>query len=298
MGEVKSLIQKVRDGEIDPKEAVEVSEDTFTSIGDVDILLGERPLKCGFATIENYAYLREKSPDLVILAARPGQGKTALACQISWGVSKHSTVALFSLEMNKEQLKTRMIAGEVDTNIKRLNTADPAKLHHALELFKTVPLMIDDSNGLHIDALVHRALELHRKKPLGLVVVDYLQIVTVHNKRSKAEEIEYVTERLKGLAQQIGAPVLALAQMNREIEKRRADNPTAAPVMSDLMGSSGIERWADVILCLERDAHNENLAQVYALKNRHGESKDFKMGFSGTIVKFFDNGKKFYDPSI
>lgn len=268
---------------------------SFTRLADITPTLNEESLRCAFPTIERYGYLRRAQPDLVILAARPGHGKTALACQLAMEVSKHSHVAFFSLEMSKEQLKTRQIAQDADRSIKSLKYIPAAELANKVEYHSRLNFDIDDTNGLDVHELCQRALALNDENPIDLLVVDYLQIVASEGKRSKTEEIGYVTERLKTLAKRLGCPVLALAQMSRAIESRRADaraqghDPRMViPTMSDLADSSSLEKWADVILFLDKDQDESNEVTVHVAKNRHGEAKEFTMKFSGSILKFYD----------
>lgn len=274
--------------EQNPQKIVDDFEVHGTDLADIDGFFESAALRCGFPTLETHQYLREAQPDLVVVAARPGAGKTAFACQIALEVAKDGPVQLFSLEMTKEQLASRIFSVVSKIPIKelyRLNEVQRAHLRHQL---RSNSLKIDDKNGLSINELIVRATDIHNRTPLRLIVVDYLQIVTTQSGRSKAEEVLYISEKLKGLAKKLSVPILALAQMNRMFDGRISDNPMAQPVMSDLADSSGIEKWADVILCLHRSKDFPNIVKGFVLKNRNGVALDFDMRFNGETTRFSD----------
>lgn len=263
-------------------------------LGDIQEEGVSTPLQCGIKEIEKNHYLRAGKPDLVIVAARPGTGKTAFACQLGLEVARKGNVYMFSLEMTKEQLKTRIMSIESEVPARRLHMLpDDRKLRINKQL-GSLGFFIDDTNGISINHLINRALQLHQTKPISLIIVDYLQIVNVTERRTKAEEVGYVTDQLKALAKRISAPVVALAQMNRNVEGRSHYVKDPTPQMSDLADSAQIEKCADMIMFLHKPSMYDvnmpkDLIKVYVAKNRNGESKPFKLRYSGEIYKFFDD---------
>jgi len=285
--QVESIVSKLRDGELSPEEALDAFETPAKNLADIGVDLDTTPLNCGFPSLERLAFLRQGKPDLAIVAARPGVGKTSLACQLGLTVSKHSNVLMYSIEMAAKQISTRMICVEAGKSIKKLNErANRSAILAAQELFRKCSFSIDDTNAIDVETLVIRTLDYHRKRPLSLVLVDYIQIIKVAGGRSKAEEVNLVCEKLKSLANMIGCPILAVAQMNRQFDSRVMEDPSARPVMSDLADSAGIEKWADMIACLHKP--DPNRVRVFLLKNRHGESQDFDLGFTGAQTKFYE----------
>jgi replicative DNA helicase len=301
---MSDVITQLRKKEITPEQALEQTLLPGKHISEIECDLDVKPLQCGFYHLEENLYLRKNRPDLIIVAARSGVGKTAFAGQVALNVSKHSNVLFFSLEMTKEMLKERFVALETQKPLKRLVTLPKTVIDATNHTQSKYNLFIDDTRGLTINELVARAKRHHEKKPLDLVVVDYLQIVNCNEKRTKAEEVLYVAGALKDLAIALRVPVLALAQSNRAIdgrgmyvdyksgEQKKATN--VRPLMSDLADSAGIEKWSDVIMFLYRqyleDRTRPGEADCYILKNRNGATEDFTMEFSGEICKFFDRG--------
>lgn len=282
------ITEALKRGEIDPDTALERFECPAKPLADIDVDLDVSPLTCGFPSFEKYFYLRKGQPDLVTVAARPGVGKTSLAMQLSLNVAQHTPVMVFSIEMTAAQLKSRILSVETGRSSQQLKHPDNRPLiEKANARFRRLKLVIDDQNSIDLSTLTARSLDYKRRFGLGLIVVDYLQIVSGTPGRSKAEEIADVAEGLKTLAKEAKCPVLALAQMNRMFDGRVGDDPEARPVMSDLADSAGIEKWSDVVLCMHKPFPHS--VKVFALKNRNYEMKDFNMQFSGELTKFIDN---------
>ncbi|MBO4301309.1 MAG: replicative DNA helicase [Desulfovibrio sp.] len=196
--------------------------------------------------------------DLIIVAARPSMGKTAFATCMSLhaAVRQNVPVAIFSLEMSKEQLIQRMLAvwGKVDLSKLRrpalLNDEDWQRLYTAADVVSRAPIYIDDTPAISTLELRARARRLKAEKGLGLVVVDYLQLMRT-NRRTDSRELEIsdISRSLKGLAKELNVPVVALAQLNRKVE----DRSDKRPILSDLRESGAIEQDADVIMFVYRD---------------------------------------------
>lgn len=262
-------------------------------IGSIDFDPTNNALMCGFSEIERGRYLRHGKSDLFVLAARPGVGKTQLALQICANVARSGSALFFSLEMDRRQLKQRLYSSESDTPLNRLHLLSENKRATIDARFNSCNLYVDDTNGLEINNLMSRTIAFNKFKKLDLIAVDYLQIVGTQGSRSKAEEVGQVAEKLKTLAKEVGCPVLALAQMNRNVESRLVHNKRdSRPMMSDLADSSNIEKFADQVVFLHRqytvNKERPGEADVFVSKNRHGAVGDFKLGFSHELAKFYD----------
>lgn len=234
--------------------------------------------------------------DLVILAARPSMGKTTLAINIAENAAiKYKVpVAVFSMEMPGEQLAMRMMSslGRIDQHRVRtgkLEDDDWPRLTSAVGILADAPLYIDDTPGLSPTELRARCRRLMREHGLGMVVVDYLQLMQVPgNKENRTAEISEISRSLKGLAKELNVPVIALSQLNRSLEQR----PNKRPVMSDLRESGAIEQDADVIVFIYRDeVYNEDSpdkgsAEIIIGKQRNGPIGTCRLTFLGQFTRF------------
>lgn len=260
--------------------------------GSVSYRIEQRALRSGFTGMEQDDYLRAGEPDLVVVGARPGTGKTAFLVQMLVNIAKNEgPTLLFSLEMASEQLRKRSMAAETGTPIRLLYLLSEAKRAAADAAMSAIPFFVDDSRSLDVNQLRAAALDMHRRTPLKAVGVDYLQLVKSLG-RDKREQVGNVAEGLKQLALDIKAPVIALAQMSREIEKRQQLSKSARPTMSDIQESALVENVADQILFLDgagkRDPLRQGQVDVIAAKNRHGVCRDFVLFFEGDTTKFSD----------
>lgn len=235
--------------------------------------------------------------DLIILAARPAMGKTALALNIAQNVAllEQKPVAIFSMEMSRAQLVTRMICcqGLVDGNKVRtgkLDTDDWDRFIDAGEVLRGTRVFIDDTPGLSITDVRSRCKRLlAEQKEMGLVVIDYLQLMSGDDKRAPREQqISAISRGLKGLAKDLDAPVIALSQLNRGVEQRAEKRP----MVSDLRESGAIEQDADIILFIYRDEYynpdstDKGLAEVIIAKQRSGPTGTVKLVFKGQFTRF------------
>lgn len=240
--------------------------------------------------------------NVIILAARPGVGKTALALNFATNAARANTrVAFFSLEMSSLEIMQRLLASEANINGKALQTgkipdnAWPA-LFDASEKLSNLDLYIDEAPGLSLTELRTKARRLMRDVDLGLIVVDYLQLMTpvVPRPNSRATEVAEISRGLKILAKELKVPVLALAQLNRVVDARSDKRP----VLSDLRESGSIEQDADVVMFIDRstsEAEAEQdkrpdwgVAEIIVGKNRHGATNDIKLSFIPERTKFID----------
>lgn len=239
--------------------------------------------------------------DLVILAARPAMGKTALALNMAFNAAmnqqKPCTVAIFSLEMPTVQLATRILSSEAQLGSEPLKTGmlQDHEVHRLIETIHRVgdlPIFIDDTAGLSImdcRSKCRRLASDQNLPPIGLVVVDYLQLMKgPPNAGSREQEISEISRNLKGLAKELGAPVLALSQLNRGVESR----PNKRPLLSDLRESGAIEQDADIICFVYRDdyynpeSEDKGLAELIIAKHRSGSLGTIKLQFVGMYTRF------------
>ncbi len=235
--------------------------------------------------------------DLIIVAGRPSMGKTAFSLNIAENVALdlNKPVAVFSMEMGGSQLAMRMLGsvGRLDQHkvrTGRLEDEDWPKLTHALGKLNDAPIHIDESAALNALELRARARRLYRQfGGLGLIVVDYLQLMSSTNQgENRATEISEISRALKALAKELKVPVIALSQLNRSLEQR----PNKRPVMSDLRESGAIEQDADVILFIYRDevydpdTQDKGMAEIIIGKQRNGPIGTVNLTFLGEYTRF------------
>jgi replicative DNA helicase len=234
--------------------------------------------------------------DLVIVAGRPSMGKTSFAMNVAEtaAVSQKLPVAIFSMEMPGEQLAMRMMSSLGRINAHKVRTGkldddDWPRLTHAIGLLADAPMFIDDTPAMTPLELRARARRLKREHGLGMIVVDYLQLMqSPEAGENRATEISNITRSLKGLAKELSVPVIALSQLNRSLEQR----PNKRPVMSDLRESGAIEQDADVIFFIYRDeVYNEDsqdkgTAEIIIAKQRNGPIGKVRLTFLGEYTRF------------
>ncbi|MFZ7094824.1 replicative DNA helicase [Luteimonas dalianensis] len=235
--------------------------------------------------------------DLLILAARPAMGKTTFALNIAEyaALKTKKAVAVFSMEMSASQLALRLISSNGRINATRLRTGqledeDWSRVTGAIRMLKESKIFIDDTPGLSPDVLRAKARRLKREHDLGLIVIDYLQLMAVPgNSENRATEISEISRSLKGLAKELNLPVIALSQLNRSLESRTDKRP----VMADLRESGAIEQDADIIVFIYRDEYynkenspDKGLAEIIIGKQRNGPTGSFKLKFFGEYTRF------------
>ncbi len=234
--------------------------------------------------------------DLIIVAARPSMGKTSFAMNIAEnvGIESGKAVAIYSMEMPAESLVMRMMSslGRIDQNKVRsgkLDDEDWPRLTSAIGLLSNAKIFIDDTGGLSPGEMRARARRLKREHDIGLIVIDYLQLMQIPGyKENRTNEISEISRSLKALAKELSVPVIALSQLNRSLEQR----PDKRPVMSDLRESGAIEQDADVIMFIYRDEYyNEDseykgTAEIITGKQRNGPTGRDRLTFLGQYTKF------------
>lgn len=237
-----------------------------------------------------------QNADLIIIAARPAVGKTALALNVAQNVAiKHKIpVAIFSLEMSKDQLAQRMLCSEAEVDAQRLKTASLSdtgwkKLTRALGRLSEAPIYIDDSASITATEIRAKARRLKIESGLGLVIVDYLQLMRGRSRvENRVQEISDIARSLKTLARELEVPVIAISQLSRAVEQR----PDRMPRLSDLRESGEIEQTADLVIFIHREdyynpqSERGNVAEVIIAKQRNGPVGTVELVFRKEIAKF------------
>ena len=273
-----SIIQMTRRNDIDSMQVV-------TGFNDLDHLLGGL----------------HKS-DLIILAARPSMGKTALALSIAknTAIIQKNALAFFSLEMTANQLVTRLISSEAEVDQHKIikgmiSNEEEARIVNSLGIISNLPIYIDDSPSLTIMELRAKARRLKMEKDIKIILIDYLQLMNAPKSETREREISYISRSLKQLAKELDIPVVALAQLNRSVESRTDKRP----MLSDLRESGSIEQDADVVMFVhrpelyginffdkEKKYPTENMAEIIVGKQRNGPTGAVKLTFLKNYAKF------------
>lgn len=259
---------------------------------------GLRGIRTGFSDLDNMLSGMQNS-NLLILAARPGQGKTALAVNIAQfvGVSEGLPVGFFSLEMSQEELVDRLLIGQADVDAWRLKTGrlsetDFAKLSEAMGELAEAPIFIDDTPGISISEMRTRARRLQLEQHIRLLIVDYLQLVDPGRRYdNRVQEVSAVSQNLKNLARELRIPVLAVSQLSRAVEHRGEKRPQLA----DLRESGAIEQDADVVMFLYRteDELTPTMPmRMLIAKHRNGPTGEIDLLFRGDRIRFYSMEKK------
>lgn len=256
-----------------------------------------RGVSTGYKDLDGKLAGFQKS-DLIILAARPSMGKTAMALNLAQNVAikAEKPVLLFSLEMSKEQLVDRMLASEAGVNSWNLRTgnlsdSDFEKIGHAMGSLSEAQMFIDDTPGLTVSDLRTKARREAHKRELGLIIVDYLQLMSGGSKfksdGNRVQEISEISRGLKSVARELNVPVIALSQLSRSVESRSPQ----IPQLSDLRESGSIEQDADVVMFLYRDDYynpdtsdKPNILDIFISKHRNGPT--------GRVEIYFDRERQ------
>ncbi|HCU2820516.1 TPA: replicative DNA helicase [Clostridioides difficile] len=236
--------------------------------------------------------------DLILIAARPAMGKTAFSLNLvqNAALKGDASVAVFSLEMSKEQLVQRMLSSQSSVELKKIKTGtlndnDWPRIIDAMAVLSGAKIHIDDTPGIKISELRSKCRKLKIEKGLDLVLIDYLQLMEGEgNNESRQQEISKISRSLKILAKELNCPVVALSQLSRAPEQR-ADH---RPMLSDLRESGAIEQDADIVMFLYRDEYyhadseSKNIGEVIIAKNRHGETGSVELVWLGEVQRFGD----------
>ena len=301
--------------------AVEVAERAYKSPSHVT------GVATGLSDLDNLLGGLQRS-DLIIVAGRPGMGKTALATNMAFHAAREwvrsegqggARVAFFSLEMGAEQLATRIMAEQAKISASRIRRGkiderDMTALIQVTTELEHIPLYIDDTGGLSIAQIAGRARRLKRSGDLGLVVVDYLQLLAGSGNRrneNRVQEVTEITKGLKTLAKELNVPIVALSQLSRGVDNR----DDKRPVLADLRESGSIEQDADIVIFVYREAYYletkapsdatpeyaaykdkmarlAHLADILVEKNRHGPTAKVEVAFEAQYTRFYDLAKE------
>lgn len=259
----------------------------------------------GFYDLDNTYTNGFQKSDLIIIAARPAMGKTSFVLNIAQNVAlrANAAVAVFSLEMSKDQLTTRLLGSEAEVDSQRiktgdLNSKDWEKIALAMDKFSQSKIYIDDTAGVTITDLRAKCRRLAMsEKDLGLIVIDYLQLIEGTGREDRMQQISSISRGLKILAKELNVPIIALSQLSRAVESRTDKRP----MLSDLRESGSIEQDADIVMFIYRDdyyktagdedemsekALNKGEAEIIIAKNRNGPVGSVKLLFQNNITKF------------
>lgn len=254
-------------------------------------------LETGFRDLDFKTAGLQKS-DLILIAARPAMGKTAFVLNLVEHIALHSagTIAMFSLEMSKEQLVKRILSMNSKVDSQKIRTGnledeDWVKLVDSVRRVGNTNLVIDDTSGITASELRTKCRKLKLTKGLDLVIIDYLQLMTGSGKRrgdSRQQEISDISRALKVMARELNVPVIALSQLSRAVEQR----PDKRPMLSDLRESGAIEQDADMVMFLYRDEYynpdteDKGVAEVIIAKQRSGPTGKVKLAWLSSLTKF------------
>jgi len=267
---------------------------------------GVTGISSGFPDLDKMTSGFQRS-DLIIVAARPSVGKTAFALNIAQnvGVRSKETVAIFSLEMGAAQLVQRMICAEANVDAGRLRTGflepdDWEKLTMAIGALSEAPIYIDDTPGLTVYEIRAKCRRLKKEKGLGMIVIDYLQLIQGRGKpgESRQQEVSEISRMLKLMARELNVPVIALSQLSRGVEQRQDKRP----IMSDLRESGSIEQDADIVAFLyrddyyDKDSEKKNIIEIIIAKQRNGPVGTVELAFLKNYNKFVSLDRTHQEP--
>ena len=284
----------------------DIIKDVVNSVHEMQEKKGLKGTETGFSQLDKLTSGLQNG-DLVIIAGRPSMGKTALSMNIVEHVAIHNStpVAVFSLEMPTEQLVLRMISsfGRIDASKLRdgdMTEVDWNSFNHAVRAFEENTILLDETPSITPTEIRAKCRRLKRQYPdLGLIMVDYLQLMTVHGKaENRVQEISEISRSLKALAKEINVPVIAISQLNRGVESRTKTGKGRMPQMADLRESGSIEQDADLIGFIYRDEqyHDDaytnpeevGKADLRIAKHRNGPTGNIKLAFIGQYARFED----------
>jgi len=269
-----------------------ILEKSFDRLDELHRNKGEmRGVATGLTKLDNMLSGLQES-NLIILAARPSVGKSSLATNIAQyaSIEKKVPVGIFSLEMSANQLSDRMLSSQADVDSWKistgnLNDGDFDKITLAMGELAEAPIFIDDTPGINIMELRAKARRLHAEHKVGLIIVDYLQLVQGRRTENRVQEVSDISQALKNIARELSIPVLALAQLSRAVESRGETRPK----LSDLRESGSIEQDADVVMFLYRPSdENRESVHLSIAKHRNGPTGEIPLYFRGGRTKFYE----------
>jgi replicative DNA helicase len=298
------IIDKLKAKEITPQEAILKNGTHGAFLSAITIDMDRQPLKCGFPTIEEYQYILGNRGNMVVIAGRAGNNKTAFSSQIALSASKFGKVLFFSLEMSKEALAERLISVMSGIPIKRLGLPmHQERLSRCREELSAYQLKIIDTPNLSINTLLSMVYDENRQEKVTLVVIDYIGLLSSNKSDNRHLDVGSIASDIKvKLADKLQIPVIVLAQMNQgidgrlamaELAKAKGNEIEIRPQLSDMGESKKIADSADVVMfvrrpCLYDPAEPRDKFLVYVCKNRSGTTQDFRLTFKEDQTKFVD----------
>ena len=292
------------------KNIKDVLVETYDNIETLHNQVGEiTGIPTGFVELDRMTAGFQRN-DLIIVAARPSVGKTAFALNIAQNVATKTdeNVAIFSLEMGAEQLVMRMLCAEGNINAQALRTGsltpeDWSKLTMAMGSLSNSGIYIDDTPGIRINEIRSKCRRLKQESGLGMILIDYLQLIqgsSSSSKENRQQEVSEISRTLKQLARELKVPVIALSQLSRGVEQRQDKRP----MMSDIRESGSIEQDADIVAFLYRDdyydkeSENKNIIEIIIAKQRNGPVGTVSLAFVKEFNKFVNLERRFDDANI
>lgn len=267
---------------------------TFMDIESRSLGMAIPGVPCGFYDLDALTQGFQRS-DLIIAAGRPSMGKTAFCLGMARNIAHQLPVAVFSLEMSKEQLVYRLLSSEVQIESGRLRSGRISQtewepLTHAIGTLSQLPIFIDDTPNISVSEMRSKArrLQVEQGGAIGLILVDYLQLMEGTGSENRVQELSRVTRSLKGLAREMNVPIIALSQLSRGVESRT----NKRPMMSDLRESGSIEQDADLVMMLYRDEYynpdtpDRGIAEIIITKHRNGPVGTVKLLFEPQFTRF------------
>lgn len=280
-----------------------ILDDSFERIEELHRNKGAlRGVRTGYKDLDNMTAGLQRS-DLIVLAARPAMGKTTLVTNLAYNVATiaKQPVLFFSLEMSKEQLVDRMLADASGVNAWNIRTGnlsdeDFTKLSEAMGEMAEAPIYIDDTPGLSVLEMRTKARRAMHDQPLGLIIVDYLQLMQASGRSdgNRVQEVSEISRGLKLIARELNVPVIALSQLSRSVESR----PDKKPMLSDLRESGSIEQDADIVMFIYREAYynpetdRQNITDLIIAKHRNGPVGSVELYFHPERLRFMSLDKK------
>ncbi len=275
----------------------------FAEVHENPELVKQHRLQTGFRGMD-HKLTGLKWWDMVIVAARPSMGKTALALNLAQNIGcNKKSVAIFSLEMSKEQLTDRMIASAMGIDSWKLQKweledSEFAKIGEAMEKLSEADIYIDDSAAWNLVDLKSKARRLKMESQLDLIIIDYLQLMTNGNSNNRVQEVSEISRGIKSLARELDVPIIALSQLSRAVESR----PDKRPVLSDLRESGSIEQDADIVMMIYREdyydefSERKGMTDIFIRKNRNGPIGSVQLMFQKNNQKFVEVENNMHAP--
>jgi replicative DNA helicase len=287
------MLQDLKAGKITLDDLL-VPEKHISQIGIDDLRIDALP--SGFPSLDDYMFLKDKRSELIIIGGRPSMGKSAFLFQLALNVAKTMPVHVFSLEMDKESIYTRLISGVINRSMQAIQKGAVSNdvLVNAKKELDSLHYFIDDRAGLNVFELSSSARDAQKRHGTKLIVVDYLQLLRTPKGHSKDDEVGSVTKELKALAKDLKVPVVVGCQLNRQCEIRGKESGDYKPILSDLRESGNIEQDSDIVAFVHRESRYTNerpgVADIIIAKNRNGPCGTVEMGFTEAQTRFIDSG--------